>query len=676
METRRRIIYGVAIVAIIVAAIVRSSIATSLDSFTFDEAYHIGAGVAYAKTGDFRLNPEHPPLTKLWVGAYVSALGYNLSPFRPFADKIDERSFVEDDVYNKNDPDAMQTRARTAMFALDGILLLIFAAAVWRVFGGIIAIASITFLAIDPTVAAHLPVVMTDLPVALLSGTAVLMAVQAYRSWRLFDIALATLAAGLALGSKHSAVITLIAIVIIGLIMAVFADRKVGGRELVRRFAYVFGVAFGALIVLWGLYLFSYHESRTTSDDQFNRPLVQKISDVKSPVYRWGLSLMADARLVPRAYTWGLADTIRAGAEGRVNSVMAFGNLYYSKAPWFYSPGIIAVKLPLGLLLLSLIGAALLVSGAVAAEHRHPIIALLAFCALFMFFLIRGSSYGGVRHVLPVFPALAILAAFVADRAVRTSSYVWVGALSLAVVVALASAIPVMRPWEYFNETVGGPSGGHRYFNDEGVDLSLRSTEAIRYYHEHLKPAGEVPYTFYLLPPIDDPAKTLDYVGKDPERDKGKWEADSATGTFIVGANEISPALWWDKKAFREAEPVARFGNLFVFRGTFDIRSMRAQLLDYRAGFQIYGSEPNIDKAIEMLTESAAIDPKAFFVSLELGNQYLKLGKKDEALSAYAVARDNAPQTDQLYGMLGYQIERLKTEPIENVTPLRNPWLE
>ena len=35
------------------------------ESVTYDEAVHIGAGLSYWKTGDFRMNTEHPPLGKL-----------------------------------------------------------------------------------------------------------------------------------------------------------------------------------------------------------------------------------------------------------------------------------------------------------------------------------------------------------------------------------------------------------------------------------------------------------------------------------------------------------------------------------------------------------------------------------------------------------------------------------
>src|SRR5580700_7075098 len=54
--------------------ILRSAIATRLDGFTIDEAYHIAAGVSYVRYADFRINPEHPPLVKLWVGSLISTM--------------------------------------------------------------------------------------------------------------------------------------------------------------------------------------------------------------------------------------------------------------------------------------------------------------------------------------------------------------------------------------------------------------------------------------------------------------------------------------------------------------------------------------------------------------------------------------------------------------------------
>src|SRR6202021_1407719 len=88
--------------------ILRSAIATRLDGFTIDEAYHIAAGVSYVRHGDFRINPEQPPLVKLWVGSVVATTGLHLGPLRQFSDKPDERVFTERAVYRENDPDSVQ----------------------------------------------------------------------------------------------------------------------------------------------------------------------------------------------------------------------------------------------------------------------------------------------------------------------------------------------------------------------------------------------------------------------------------------------------------------------------------------------------------------------------------------------------------------------------------------
>lgn len=77
-----------------------------------------------------------------------------------------------------------------------------------------------------------------------------------------------------------------------------------------------------------------------------------------------------------------------------------------------------------------------------------------------------------------------------------------------------------------------------------------------------------------------------------------------------------------------------------------------------------------------MLSRSVALDPAAFFVALELGNQYLKIGNREEALRAYRIARENAPASDDIGELLARQIERVQKEPLEQIHPLRNPALE
>jgi tetratricopeptide (TPR) repeat protein len=667
--SKRHLIFFLALFALVGGAVVRSSIATRLDSFTIDEAYHIGAGAAYVQTGDFRLNPEHPPLVKLWTGAFVSSLGYQLSPYRTLQDKGDERRFVEADVYLNNDPDVIQSRSRTAMFALNGLLLFLFAVAARRVFGDIIALAATAFLVIDPTVAAHFPIVMTDLPVALLSTIAVLFAVAAFRSWRAVDSVFAAFALGLALSAKHSAVITMAAVATIGIVTAIFLARDANAVVRLRRLGLVSAVLIGAMLVLWSFYLFRFNESPATSEEQFNRPLAGKISDVNSARYRAGLHIMARGHLFPRAYTWGMADTIRAGAEGRARSVFAFGRTY-KKEPFYIFPGMIAFKLPLGLLLLTAIGAGVLIVRKIPQEFFAPLFGVIGFAVLFLIVLSTGSSYGGIRHALPVVPPLALLASLAIYKAVESKSYVLRGAVACALIAALASAIPVMRPWEYYNETAGGSANAYRYFSDEGIDVEQRVKELTKYYDENLRPAGEIPFLAYPVHQAERKRRELDWVGKTLERDEVRMSNEMISGTIFMGARRAR------NPAFRDATPIARFGNLFVFHGTFKFPEVRNISLTMRARNKIYIAEPDIEGAIKLLTEAVAVNPQNFSNAVELGNQYLKLGKREEALRAYQIAKDNAPAADEISELLTRQIERVATEPLEQISPLRNPKIE
>ena len=666
---KKQVIFFLLLAALLGAAIVRSSIATRLDGFTLDEGYHIGAGAAYVKTGDFRLNPEHPPLVKLWVGAFVSDV-FQLSPYRKVQDKNDERSFVENDVYLNNDPDLIQNRARIAMFVLNGLLLVFFALAVRQAFNDIVALAATAFLVIDPTVAANLPVVMTDLPVALLSATAVLLAVVAFRSWKAVDLILASGALGLALGAKHSGVITLTTVAIIAAVFAIFWTKSSNISGRLKHLGLASAVLIGAVVLLWGFYMFRFSESPGTSEEQFNRPLAEKISDVNSPRYRMGLNIMAAGHLFPRAYTWGMADTIRAGAEGRARSVFAFGKRY-AKAPLYFFPGVLAVKLPLGLLLLAAIGTIVVLSRRVPLEFYPPLFGVIVLALLFLMVLSTGSAYAGIRHALPVVPPLALLASMAIYKAFESTSRFLRILVAVSIIAAMVSGIPVLRPWEYYNETVGGTSNAYLYFNDEGIDAAMRGREIETYFNENLRGRDEAPFILYAMKTVDRKARDLDWVGKNAERDAERLDSEVVSGVVMIGARQVR-----GKPSYRDAIPIARFGNLFVFEGTFRDPESRISRLSMRANNKIYSAEPDIEGAIKLLHEVLLLNPKRFDTATELGNQYLKLGKREEALQAYRAAKEHAPPEDVFSELLSRQIELVSTEPLEQVSPLRNPKIE
>jgi tetratricopeptide (TPR) repeat protein len=662
---------------IVGGAIVRSAIATRLDGFTIDEAYHIAAGVSYVRYADFRINPEHPPLVKLWVGTLISATGFRLTSIRPFADKGDERDFAEQDVYLNNDFNSVQRRARIAMWMLNGLLLIALAFAVRRAFGPGVALGTLLFLAIDPTVAAHLPIVMTDLPVSLLSATALALAVRAFQDWAWADLFACSVALGLALATKHSAPIFFIFVALTGTVLAFVGPVARPEHSRLFRFVKLSAVAVGALIVLWGFYLFRFAESNTERE-VFNRSLAEKIGDVQSPAYRFVVTEMASSHVVPRAYLWGFADTIRSGLEGRAFTLTAFGRSYFKTGPKYFFPGVIALKLPVGLGVLVAIGLLLFVAHRLPRDWNVGLSIVLGALLLFLLVLARGATYGGIRHALPVVVLLSIFGGVAAKMPFVSKSKLLKAAVATALAAAAASALPVLRPWEYYNEIIGGSKNGYLYFSDEGIDVGQRGKELAAYYHQVLEPAGEVPLYAYGNGTNESElnARRVDWLGRDPKRDKTRLSSPIFSGSLLINSKFLAKQPFWDSQSLRDTVPSARFGNLLIFRGTCSCGSILAPRFYFDAESKIHAEKPDFQKAEQLLRQSLALDPSAFFAHIELGNLLLRRGAREDASHAYSEALQHAPNDAVLRHSIEDQIKRVSFEPLERVPELRNPFLE
>jgi 4-amino-4-deoxy-L-arabinose transferase-like glycosyltransferase len=191
----------VLVLALALLADLRSAAGTRLDSFTVDEPWHVVAGTAYVRGEGFHLNPEHPPLVKLWVGAWMPET-FKLPPMPALHEKSQERDWVETTMFFGNDARAVQTRARLALWTLHGLMLVALGLLLWRAFGLAWACGTLLFLALEPTVGAHLPVVMTDLPLALSLAIAALCAGLLATTWRWRWAIGCGLAMGVALGRE------------------------------------------------------------------------------------------------------------------------------------------------------------------------------------------------------------------------------------------------------------------------------------------------------------------------------------------------------------------------------------------------------------------------------------------------------------------------------------------
>ena len=667
--------------ALVLLAILRSAAGTHRDSFTVDEPWHVVAGKSYARGDGFHLNPEHPPLVKLWVGAWMHD-ALQMPPLPPLSEKIQEREWVERTLFFDNDPRAVQSRARLALWTFHGLLLLALGGLLWRACGLPWAAGTLAFLALEPTIGAHLPVVMTDLPLALTLGLAAVAGGVLAATWRWrWAVALGA-AMGLALAAKHSALAGLAGLALV-LAVAAFVGALRAPRELARRAAMLVASAAIALALLWATYGLRFHAGADGSD-AFNAPIEAKIDEIALPHWRAGLAFADEYHLLPRSYLWGLADTVRTGVEGRgLGMHFVWGEVHYGKPPWFSWPAILASKVPLALLLLALAGIPLALRRALPAGTRWTLAMVIGACGFHMLALVGSDGiWGGVRHAMPVLVGLAVLAGGAVHWAWQRRRPVAIGAVAAAYVAAAGMTLREPRLWEYHNELVGGTGDAHRYFMNEGLDLGQRFHE-LRAVHDRLvEPSGLPMYVDYWVGEQQMKAGRLNQRRLvESLRDtnvEGRYE-----GWFVYSMTSMLPWPQWDwdpAVVFKDMDLVARRGHVMVWRGTMVRPRARAsgmigQVIDY-----IY-KESGDDWALvaARLEEAVVHAPQRIDAAVELGNAYVRLGRRDEAIAAYQrlLDQDKVPVEAKVAGQLRAQIERVRRAPdVSAIEPMRNPWLE
>ena len=146
---------------------------------TADENFHLVAGYAYLKWGDYRINPEHPPLAKLLAALPLLALEINDAPLsRESRDKVQVNGkygwlLANQWLYSSNDAEKLFFYAKLPMLALGVILALLVFCWSRELYGPSAAFAALAICVFDPNILAHSSIIHTDIPftLALLAST-------------------------------------------------------------------------------------------------------------------------------------------------------------------------------------------------------------------------------------------------------------------------------------------------------------------------------------------------------------------------------------------------------------------------------------------------------------------------------------------------------------------------
>jgi len=494
--------------ALLLAAMACAQVASiRLESQTFDEGTHLAAGLSYWKTGDYRMNPEHPPLPKLLCAVPLLFMNVRLPFEYPSWSQGNELDFGGQFLYANNlTADQILFPARMVTIVLT--LLLGVAMAWWtrRVFGAGEALLALAFLAFDPNVIAQGRYVTTDLAVALFSFLACVLWADALRTPTWLRVAAAGLALGLALASKFNALFLIPALLVLTLF------RWPGWK----RVALLIAVAYVTLLV----------------------PYIPDL--VRSPA------------LVPHAYSTGLAMLLDQDQHGRLSYLL--GQIS-TRGWWYYFPVAYLVKTPVALLASTLAAAVLYV----ARRPKLPFeaLALAVPAAIYWCFCLASHIDLGIRHLLPAYVLMIPLAATVVVRAAPK----WLP-IALVVLLAVESASIYPDYLAFFNWPSGGPSNGPRYLVDSNIDWGqdtkkLKTWLDARGIHEVCRVYfGMAVLSHYGIAELPLPAND-DAAGR---ANLDCWAAASVTPLYGLHVAK-DPYRW-----LREKQPVAKIGySIYVY---------------------------------------------------------------------------------------------------------------
>jgi dolichyl-phosphate-mannose-protein mannosyltransferase len=197
---------------------------------TFDEPAHVGAGLSYLKTGDFKVNLQHPPLLKeiaavplVMTGVPFPMSAADWREVKTPADPILQWQLGGSVIYDTGDPIGVLFRARLPFLALTlGLIAAVYAWGRTLVGPGAAAVAA-CLVALDPTMVAHGVLVTTDTGFAL----AALLFLWALWRWLGRRGFMGLVIAGVALGAALAAKFTGLLLLPLALALLVAAVRWV-----------------------------------------------------------------------------------------------------------------------------------------------------------------------------------------------------------------------------------------------------------------------------------------------------------------------------------------------------------------------------------------------------------------------------------------------------------------
>jgi len=482
------------------------------ESQTQDEAVYVVSGLSYWRTGDFRLNPEHPPLVKLLLALPLVFRGAEFSPDPVAWAEASQWDLAPRVLYRNVIPGPeLLVSARLVNVVLALMLAALCVYWAWRTFGGTGAIVTAGLAAFEPNLLAmgHLATTDTGYALAMLGSIVAFLRWLERPGW--LRLVTAAVAFTLAILTRFNALL------LVGLLPAVYLTvvlvRRGNWKLPMAKLAGAAGIfALTAFLGVWLAYGF---ELRPLNQPQ-DQPAREALAGIP------GVAGWIESTPFPSAsYMSGLLFQLIHARDGQWAYLA--GQISHS-GWWYYFPVALLVKLTIATLILAGVG----IFRSVRAAPRGPTAPVFSSWVLLT---VAGGIFVsalpsrldlGVRYVLPLIAVMTVLAGGAASIARKRFGAFLVAGFLIWHIFSVGRNFPHWIP--YANESIGGPAKLDRVLIDSNLDWGqdiplvaeyMRTHEIDEYDFQSFSTAPAEPYGAYerAIPTDDQPEAVRKYRG-------------------------------------------------------------------------------------------------------------------------------------------------------------------
>ena len=346
---------------------------------------------------------------------------------------------------------------------------------------------------------------------------------------------------------------------------------------------------------------------------------------------------MARFHLLPESYLFGLAD-VRHMSYAYTSFL--FGRIY-SHGVWFYFPAAFAIKSSLTFLLLFALSLFAMLRG----KLKGPEILYLTLPPAFYLIVAMAAGMNiGVRHILPIYAFLTVLAGGAAWEYMKRDRRWVVPIIALLIFQAISTTRAFPAYVAYANELWGGPSETHKYLTDSNVDWAQQLKATKRYLDAHgIKDCwfvyfgeGVIDTSYYGIPCKQLPTADSLWIREPADA------PPSVDGTFLISAGNLSgyefgPGSLNPYEQFKSLTPKAVIDyGVFVYEGHFDIPL--AASLGHSQKAQAFLAAKQLPEALAEAETAHALAPNWVKTNAMLGDIYAASGDQEKAHSFYEKA--------------------------------------